>query len=161
MIAENQLQHNLLPEAPFSTNAYFITTCGIKHQVTARGNSAQEMTTNYFAAVDSLKAAYAQRSRQRSIDAGKLLALVACWMKKAETLPGMALRLVKATQLVQAGAVERESEHVYHVQSQSAPDACYTVTACTCPCEDAQRHTDLPCKHVLATKLYAKLTAGA
>lgn len=167
MLAENHTQDNrTLPEAPFSTNAYYVTPCGRKHQITARGTTAQEMTTNYFAAVDTLKAAYAQRAGRAQIDTGKLLALVACGMEKAAKQEdfGRAQRLVKAAALVQAGAVAKADEG-YTVTSQSDPSKGYWVAPdYACTCEDSRRGTigegqRYYCKHSLAVLFVQRLTA--
>ena len=155
-----------LPEAPFSTNAYYVTPCGMKHQITARGTTAQEMTSNYFAAVDTLKAAYAQRAGRAQIDTGKLLALVACGMEKAAKQQDFARaqRLVKAAALVQAGAVAKADEG-YTVASQTDPSKGYWVAPdYACTCEDSRRGTTgegqrYYCKHALASLFVQRLTA--
>lgn len=152
-----------LPEAPFSTNAYAIID-GVKHQITARGSSATEMTSNYFAAVDTLTAAYTARSRR--MDPAQLLALVQCGIAKAVKHNDLdrIKRLMKAVEIVQSGGVTAEQDGTYAVTSQSDPAKGYWVNADgACACEDWIRHAEQKevffCKHSLAVLLVIRLQA--
>lgn len=62
-------------------------------------------------------------------------------------------RIEKAAALLATGHVERVSDAMYQVRSQTRDDVTYTVTADGCTCTDAERHPGQRCKHDLAVRI--------
>lgn len=150
--------------SPFFTNAT-VMIHGTSHQICVRGTSAADMTAKYFAAIETLTAAYAQRNPCMDIDASQLLALLQCGMEKARKVGDMGrmARLVKAAALVQNRMVTL-AEDGFVVRSQEDAATTYAVNAAlACTCEDWIRHADTTekyyCKHGLAAMMLTKLMA--
>lgn len=174
MPAHNGQQHPLallpthpapFPEAPCSTNCYvdFSPLGGGRHQITARGNTPAEMAANYRGAVQALEAMYGVEQNETRGDALLPILLDALSKALCRQDMGLAVRLVNAAKLVQAGAVSGPDTFTgaWQVRSQAEPQhTVYTVTGRTCDCADARKHAGEEhycCKHVAACVLTMRL----
>lgn len=143
---------------------------GMSVQVTGRGATAAEMTTNFRASVEALRAEFEATAGPTLAE--QVATIEALWLKKAVQRGDLALaqRVLKAATLVLQGQVSASSDQaLWHVASQTGTGT-YAVTrmrhedgSChmVCHCESYTRGVaydpSMACKHGLAVAMSRKL----